>query len=378
MKDKDRENENRDGGDEIQPLREGIDAIDAEIVELINRRLLLGKEIGRIKGVKGDEVLDKSREIEIMRRLSALNQGPVKETVLHYIFSVIIAASREIQKPQTVAYLGPVSTYTHMAALSHFGHSGKFEPRQYIRDVFSEVERGACQYGVVPVENSIEGAVNRTLDLLFESDLKICAEKYLPISHDLLSKSGRKEDIEVIYSHPQALAQCRAWLRNNLPHCAMKECSSTADAAVKAAADGKAAAIASSKAALTYSLRVVESRIEDFSKNITRFLVIGRDEIAKTGNDKTTIMFVTTHSPGALFKALAPMSEAGINMVKLESRPIKKERWSYFFVMDVEGHIEDEKIRNSMERMKEHCLFLRCLGSYPKAQEGYQEIEVIE
>ena len=370
-------NENKETADRIGPLRDAIDAIDTEIVALINKRLRLGQEIGRIKDASGTAVRDKSRENEIIERLSMINEGPVKETVLHYIFSVIFAASREIQKPQTVAFLGPVSTYTHMAALSHFGHSGNFVPRQYIRDVFSEVERGACQYGVVPVENSIEGAVNRTLDLLFESDLKICAEKYMPISHDLLSRSGNLEEIEVIYSHPQALAQCRAWLRNNVPNATLKESSSTADAAVKATENPRHAAIASSKAALTYNLRVVASKIEDFTKNVTRFLVIGRDEVAPTENDKTTIMFVTAHSPGALFNALGPLSAAGINMVKLESRPIKKERWSYFFVMDIEGHMEDEMLRRSVERMKEYCLHLKWLGSYPKAQEGYQEIEVV-
>ncbi len=368
-----KENEN---STEIAPLRAAIDAIDERIVELINERLLIGKRIGEIKALTGDSVLDKSRENEIMKRLSRLNKGPVKDTVLHYTFSVIIAASREIQRPQIVSYLGPEATNTHVAALEHFGHSGRFVPQERISDIFAEVERMGSRYGVVPVENSIEGAVNQTLDLLFLSDLKICAEKYQPISHDLMSQSGNLEEIEVVYSHPQALAQCARWIETHLPGCDVRECSSTAEAAKRAAGESGGAAVAARKAAQLYDLKIVESRIEDFSKNITRFLVIGRDEIAATGDDKTTLMFVTRHEPGALSKVLAPIAESGLNMVKLESRPIKQENWNYFFVMDIEGHMEEDGMKDSFRKMQEHCLFLKSLGSYPKAKGGYQEIEV--
>lgn len=350
---------------QLQVLRETIDSIDTEIVALVNRRLGVTQDVGELKKQFENKVLDKSRENEIMQRLCDLNEGPVSDTVLQYIFSVIMSASRELQKPLSIAYLGPEATYTHIAAMNHFKYSGTFVPQANIREIFAEVERGACQYGVVPVENSIEGAVNHTLDLLFESDVKICAERYQNISHDLMSETGDIKDIKVIYSHPQPFAQCRNWLQRNLPDVVLEECSSTAHAAQKAAGRKDAAAIASSKAAQVYKLKIVESKIEDSSKNETRFLVIGKEEMHRTGKDKTSIMFVTSHVPGALFKALEPVAKTGLNMVKLESRPTKSENWSYFFIMDIEGHLEDPKMQEIIMVMKHLCLFLKILGSYP-------------
>ncbi|MBU1172487.1 MAG: prephenate dehydratase [Proteobacteria bacterium] len=349
----------------LQELRDTIDSIDNDIVSLINRRLRVSQDVGELKKMYDNKVLDKSRENEIMQRLCDLNQGPVSNTVLQYIFSVIMSASRELQKPLRIAYLGPEATYTHIAAMSHFKYSGSFVPQKNITEIFAEVERGACQYGVVPVENSIEGAVNHTLDLLFESDVKICAERYQTISHDLMSETGDIRDIKVIYSHPQPFAQCRNWLQRNLPDVVLEECSSTAHAAQKAVGRKDAAAIASSKAAQVNNLKIVESRIEDSSKNETRFLVIGKDAMPKTGKDKTSIMFVTSHVPGALFKALEPVAKAGLNMVKLESRPTKSENWSYFFIMDIEGHLEEPRIKEILTVMKHLCLFMKILGSYP-------------
>ncbi|GAB6094519.1 prephenate dehydratase [Desulfatiferula olefinivorans] len=358
----------------LQVLRETIDSIDDNIVALINKRLKVSQEVGELKQRFDNKVLDKSREIEIMNRLCTLNQGPVSNTVLQYIFSVIMSASRELQKPLLIAYLGPEATYTHIAALSHFKHSGRFVPQKNITEIFTEVERGACQYGVVPVENSIEGAVNHTLDLLFESDVKICAEQYQTISHDLMSETGDIRDIKVIYSHPQPFAQCRNWLQRHLPDAILEECSSTAHAAQKAVGRKDAAAIASSKAAQVNCLKIVESRIEDSSKNETRFLVIGKDDMPFTGKDKTSIMFVTSHVPGALFKALEPVARAGLNMVKLESRPTKSENWNYFFIMDIEGHLDDPKIKEILSVMKHLCLFMKVLGSYPIDEKGLKKI----
>ncbi|OQY11972.1 MAG: prephenate dehydratase [Desulfobacteraceae bacterium 4572_19] len=360
-------------------LRDAIDNIDGDLVKLINKRLNISKQVGELKEKFNSQVLDKSRENIIMERLSRLNQGPVSNTTLQYIFSVLIAASRELQKPQTISYLGPAATYTHIAAMNHFGYSGKFVPQTTIGDIFIEVARGASLYGVIPVENSIEGAVNYTLDLLFESDVKICGEKYQIISHDLLSETGNINDIKVIYSHPQAFSQCRTWLQENLPGVSLEECGSTARAAKKIVGNKNAAAIASNKAAVEYNLKIVESKIEDFTKNVTRFLIIAKDEVAKTttmtGNDKTTIMFVTSHTSGALFKTLDPIAKAGLNLVKLESRPIRNENWSYFFIADIEGHIDDPIIKKAIDQIGEISLFLKCVGSYPKAQEGYQEIQ---
>ena len=360
--------------DEISHLRGAIDKIDADLVALINERLNISKKVGELKEKFDSQVLDKSRENIIMDRLLKLNHGPVSDVTLQYIFSVLIAASRQLQKTQTISYLGPAATYTHTAAMNHFGYSGKFVPHATIRDIFIEVARGTSHYGVIPVENSIEGAVNYTLDLLFESDIKICGEKYQAISHDLLSETGNIDDIEVVYSHSQAFSQCRTWLQKNLPNVICKECGSTANAAKKISGNNSAAAIASSKAAIEYNLKIVESQIEDFTKNVTRFLIIGKDEVAMTGNDKTTIMFVTAHTSGALFRTLDPIAKANLNLVKLESRPIRNEKWSYFFIADIEGHITSPEIKKAVDEIKKISLFVKCVGSYPKAKEGYQEM----
>ena len=355
----------------IKELRKSIDKIDDEILELISRRLLCVKEIGEIKKEKGDPILDISREKKILDRLLSKNEGELNDRSLQYIFKEIIAASRELQSPQRITYLGPEATFTHMAAMTHFGRSASYVPRSNIRDIFDEVEKGACHYGVVPVENSIEGSINYTLDLFFESELKICAEIYQAISHDLLSITGELDNIKVIYSHPHVFPQCRKWLRKYLPEIKLEECSSTAHAARKASADVASAAIAGREAAHMYNLQVVASKIEDVGRNITRFLVIGKDKVQRTGKDKTSIMFATPHVPGALYKTLQPIAEAKINMVKLESRPTKHENWSYFFFVDIEGHIDDKVIKGTISKLKEICLYLKVLGSYLMTQEGF-------
>ncbi len=357
----------------IAKLRMSIDEIDEKILDLINRRLRFAEEIGKVKEQNGSQILDISREGKILQQLILLNKGPLNRSALTCIFKEIFAVSRQIQKPLCVAYLGPEATFTHAAATDFFGHSTTYMPQLSIRDIFEQVEKGACHYGVAPVENSIEGAVNYTLDLLFESDLKICAEIYRAVSHDLLSKSGSSLGIQVIYSHPHAFAQCRKWLEKHFPDVVLKECTSTAEAARKAADGQGTAAIASKEAARIYGLQVAASGIEDTYRNITRFLVIGRNEVHRTGDDKTSIMFVTAHVPGALYRVLKPVGEAGINMVKLESRPARFENWSYCFFVDLEGHMEDARVRETVDRMKSLCLHLKHLGSYPRAREQAPE-----
>jgi len=350
---------------QLDDLRRQIDDIDCDIVRLINKRLSIGSQIGRIKEKTGSMVLDKEREKKVLQRLSRINSGPADEAVLRYIFSVIMTATRQIQKSSRIAYLGPEASYTHIAALNHFKHSGLFVEQRRLRDVFQEVEKKECAFGVVPVENSIEGAVNHTLDLFCEFNLNIVAEHYEHISHDLLSVSGNLDDIQTIYSHPQAFAQARGWIREKLPHAKLVETSSTSRAARIAAREIHSAAVASSRAAYIYNLQVVESKIEDFSGNVTRFLVIGNEKMERTGHDKTSIMFATSHVPGALFAVLDPVRKAGINMVKLESRPTKFENWSYYFFMDIEGHFTDRAVADTLEEMKAHTLFLKVLGAYP-------------
>ncbi len=352
----------------IESLRNEIDQIDEQILKLINRRLSLAQQIGEIKQHSGAQVFDSARESLVIKRLLEINEGGMlNNNMLQHLFTEIMAAAKAVQKPQVISFLGPEATFTHIAAMNHFGHSADFKARPSIRDVFSDVEKGACNYGVVPVENSIEGAVNHTLDLFFESNLNICAERFLSISHDLLSVSGRKEDIIYVYSHPQALAQCRGWLHSHLPGIELKECSSTAHAARMAAQNEDSAAIASREAAHMYGLQVVVPKIEDYKRNVTRFLVIGKGDVQPTGTDKTSLMFVTAHQPGALYKVLTPIAESGVNMLKLESRPAKHENWSYFFFVDVQGHITDKPVAQIVEEMRRRSLFLKVLGAYPKA-----------
>ncbi len=359
------ENDNTEQENPLIPLREEIDRIDARILDLINDRLKIGEKVGAVKKEKGSQVLDRTRERMVIENLSRINQGPADKELIQYIFNVIITATREIQKPKTVAYLGPKASYSHIAALNHFKHSGAFIPQSNLFDIFRDVDRSQSHFGVVPVENSIEGAVNHTLDLFTEFDLNICAEHYEPVSHDLLSITGEPRDVKTVYSHPQAIAQCKGWLKKKFPDVEVIETSSTSKAALLASKDESVAAIASQKAAHIYELLPIESKIEDFAGNVTRFLVIGKHTPGRTGKDKTSIMFATSHTPGALFKALAPIDRAGLNMVKLESRPTRHHNWSYYFFMDIEGHIEDEAVAKTIDEIRAATLSLKILGSYP-------------
>jgi chorismate mutase/prephenate dehydratase len=350
---------------DICELRSSIDSIDEAILDLINRRLSLARKIGSVKRQSGNQVVDSKRESEILNRLSAVNMGPLNPNVLRHIFVDIIAASRAIQQSQRVAYLGPEATFTHIAGMRHFGYSVTYVPEPSIREIFSEVEKGVCNYGVVPVENSVEGSVRHTLDLFFESDLKICAERYQPVSYDLVAESGTLAAIATVFAHPQALSQCRGWLQKYLPAAVLTECGSSASAIGKVRGHKGAAAIAGCEAAAMFGLEVVASKIEDFARSATRFLVIGKENVRPADRNKTSLMFALAHVPGALSKVLAPIAEVGINLVKIESRPTKHESWSHLFFVDVEGHMEDELIRSTIEKIKPFCLYIKSLGSYP-------------
>ncbi|OFZ67215.1 MAG: prephenate dehydratase [Bdellovibrionales bacterium RIFOXYB2_FULL_36_6] len=349
----------------LKSLRNQIDDIDSKILNLINQRLEIGKKVGQIKKETGSGILDRTREKSVIEKLSKINQGPADKQLLRYFFNVIITATRDIQKPKTVSFLGPEASYSHIAALAHFRYSGKFVEQPNLYEIFREVEKNESHYGVVPVENSIEGAVTHTLDLFGNFDLNICAEHYEPVSHDLLSITGEQNDVKKICSHPQALAQCRAWIKKKYSQAQIIETSSTSKAALLASEDKYMAAIASKQAAHIYALQTVESRIEDHSGNITRFLVIGKDLPEPSGNDKTSIMFATSHIPGALFKALEPIDKAGLNMLKLESRPTRHQNWSYYFFLDIEGHQQDKRLVETIKEIKKYSLSLKILGSYP-------------
>ena len=266
----------------------------------------------------------------------------------------------------TIVYLGPPATHTHLACFKYFGNSIQEIPKESLQEVFETVEKEEADYGVVPVENSTEGSVHRTLDLLIDSEVKICGEVMIQVSHDLLSQSGKREDIRKIYSHPQALEQCRTWLRKNFPHVELAETVSTAKAAQIAVEDKAVAAVASSLAAQLYGLKLIESSIEDHIQNYTRVLILSLQSREKTGKDKTSILFSIPHSPGSLFRVLKPFDEKGINLTKIESRPAKNKPWEYIFFLDFEGHATDAPIHETLDEMEDNVLFMKLLGSYPR------------
>ena len=352
---------------EKEKLRRGIDALDEELITRLNRRQELAQEIGRLKNREGQGTLDFQREEEVLAHLMHLNPGPLSQSALRNIFREIISAAREVQIPFGVSFLGPEATFSHLAALKKFGRATRFGPLATIQEVFSEVEKGKYQYGVVPIENSTEGIVNVSLDLFAETSLRICGEIFLEVSHDLLSKSGQRADIEVIYTHPQAYAQCRGWLGSHLGDIPVLEVASTGVAAQKAAKNPNAAAIASAFAAPLYDLRVVESRIEDQPGNVTHFFVIGSDAPGSTGVDKTSIIFAVDNIPGALYKTLKPLADRGLNMTRIVSRPAKNEAWRYLFFVDLDGHREDPQVKPALEEIQNLSAHFKLLGSYPRA-----------
>ncbi|HYA27034.1 MAG TPA: prephenate dehydratase [Thermodesulfovibrionales bacterium] len=353
---------------ELKRLRNEIDKIDERILELLNRRAGIVVEVAHIKRKENASFYSPEREKEIIQRLTSINKGPFPNSAIKPLYREILSASLSLEQPLKVAYFGPIATFTHLAAMRYFGSSASFIPAEGIKDVFESVYSGQAEYGVVPVENSNEGVVSYTLDMFMDFDLKISGEAMLKISHNLLSRSGDKTKIRKIYSHPQPTAQCRKWLERNMTGIPILESTSTARAAEIASGEEEAAAIASEVAAKIYDLHFVERHIEDFKDNFTRFLVISWEPSMKTGKDKTSIMFSTKDRPGALFTILEPFKQARINLTKIESRPSKRKAWEYIFFVDMEGHIEDRKVKKAIEEVKEGCLYLKVLGSYPAGE----------
>ena len=348
-------------------LRGKIDSLDGQILQLLNERAEVALEVGKIKSGSRLAPYNPQREEEILRRLELPNPGFFPRRAISRVFREVISACRSLEAELAIAYFGPPATYTHLACIEHFGSSVQTVPKESIQEVFEAVGREKANFGMVPIENSTEGVVNRTLDMFIDSEVKICGEILIRISHDLLSVSGRAGDVERIYSHYQALAQCRQWLRKHFPHAQMAETVSTAKAAQMAAQDPKAAAVASSLAAELYGLKVIESRIEDYLNNYTRFLVLGLQGSERTGRDKTSLLFSIPDSPGALYEILKPFSEKSINLTKIESRPIKDKPWEYVFFLDFEGHTADSHIHEAVSELKKKVLFLKLLGSYPRS-----------
>jgi chorismate mutase/prephenate dehydratase len=350
---------------ELKHLRSELEKIDERIISLFEERAKISVAIGKLKQEHGLNIYDPAQEAKVYAYLEKKNKGLLPTRALKAIFREIISISRELQSPITVAHLGPEASFAHMAALSHFGTSARFFPQANVFRVFDEIERGKVQWGVVPVENSLEGSVNLTLDRLILTPLKIRAEIFLKISHCLLSSGDKLEAISKIYSHPQAFAQCQSWLRANLPAGSLIETESTASAAHAVLGDKHSAAIGSRLAATAYGLNVLSEGIEDNPSNTTRFLVIGKGENTTTGKDKMSMLFATPHSPGALCRALAPFAERDINLLKIESYPVKEKTWDYLFFVDVSGHQKDLKIRECLKELQQKTTFLKILGSYP-------------
>lgn len=350
---------------ELERLRKQIDRIDEEILDALNRRSEVVLKVAGIKRSRKERFYVPNREQEIIERLRKLNKGSFPNDALKPIYREIMSASLSLEEPLRVAFLGPMATFTHLAGLRHFGSSAAFVPNTSVRGVFEAVDTHKAEFGIVPIENSNEGVVSYTLDMFMDYELKINAEVMLEVAHNLLSKTGEIKHVKKIYSHPQAAAQCRAWLETNMPGVPVLEAASTAKAAELASADRETAAIASELAARMYDLHFVERHIEESRRNVTRFLVIAGESPPKSGNDKTSIMFSIKDKPGALYDILSPFKRARINLTKIESRPSKRKAWEYIFFVDMEGHVDDRKVVRALDNMKEHCLFLKILGSYP-------------
>ena len=348
----------------LNELRNKLDEIDKKVVGLLNKRARLILKVGRIKTRDKKEIFVPEREKEIYRKIASANKGPLSNSSFEAIYREIMSSALSLEKPLKVSYLGPEATFTHLASLKKFGASIEHKSCNTITDVFTEVERLRCDYGVVPIENSVEGMVNHTLDMLIESDLKICSEILLEVSHSLLADCPLSK-VKKVYSNPQVFGQCRLWLESNLPGRELVEVSSTTRAALIASGEKNSAAIASEFAGKIYKLKTIVRSIEDSSHNITRFLVIGKTMAGRTGKDKTSIMFSVRDRVGALYAMLTPFKKYNINLTKIESRPSKKKPWQYYFFVDLQGHCQDKKVVEALDSLEKECQYLKILGSYP-------------
>lgn len=350
----------------IEKLRKEIDVIDYQLLNLLNKRGKTVKEIAKVKKITGKVCYVPEREESILKRLLNKNKGPIGDQGLKAIYREVLSACRNLEARLKVAYMGPEASFSHIAAMGKFGSSADLIPAADIADVFARVEKSEADLGMVPVENSSEGVVTYTMDLLADSPLKIINEFLLEVSHYLVSKEKDIGRIKKVYSNPNVLGQTKIWLRNNLTGIKLLEVESTAEAARLAAAEKGSAAITSKWAAEIYNLNVIRAHIEDLAHNYTRFLVIGKIAAARTGKDKTSLIFSVKDRPGALYNCLSVFSRANINLTKIESRPSKKKAWDYIFFIDLEGHMEDKKIKNALKKLEDACVYMKVLGSYPR------------
>ncbi len=351
-------------------IRDRIDDLDVRIQTLLNERAEAAQEVARIKLAASPETVfyRPEREAQVLRQVKERNQGPLDDETMARLFREIMSVCLALEKPLRIAYLGPEGTFTQAAALKHFGHSILMNSMGAISDVFSEVESGGSDYGVVPVENSTEGVVSHTLDMFLKSPLSICGEVSLRINQNLMSQATSLSGIKTLYSHQQSLAQCRGWLDRHLGQDVERiAVSSNAEAAKLAAGDKTAAAIAGGNAAGLYNLNILESNIEDEPGNTTRFLVIGKQQVAPSGDDKTSLMLATRNEAGGLHALLSPLAKHNISMTRIESRPSRRGIWDYVFFIDILGHQQDETVQQAFAELSEKTSLLKILGSYPVA-----------
>ena len=351
--------------EKLTPLRARIDAIDAQILALLGERAGVAQEVGHIKAETNAPVFRPEREMQVLRNVAERNPGPLADGDVQTIFREIMSACRALEKRVTVAYLGPVGTFSEQAVYQQFGHAVEGMPCASIDEVFRAAEAGTADFGVVPVENSTEGAINRTLDLLLQTPLTISGEVSLPVHHSLMTASGTMDGVERICAHPQALAQCQAWLNQHYPAVARQPVSSNGEAARMAAEDGTVAAIAGEIAGEKHGLQVVSAHIQDDPHNRTRFAVIGRLRTSPSGHDHTSLVLSVANKAGAVYNLLAPLAKHGVSMTRFESRPARMGTWEYYFYVDVEGHSDDERMARALVELKENAAFFKVLGSYP-------------
>ncbi len=351
----------------LSSVRKEIDAIDDELVELLNRRARISRRVGRIKARSGGQIFKPARENALLDKLEEINPGPLPGAHLRAIYREIISSSRDLQQRLKVVYLGPEGTFSYFAGLEYLGKSADYTPRPNIEGVFASVAGGKADYGVIPLENSLQGSVGQSLDHFQQYEVHIQSEVFARISHSLLSKASSLGDVREVFSHPQALEQCGGWLRANLPQARVTPTESTAAAARMITAKRKSvAAIGHLKLAEMCDLDVLASPIEDSPDNWTRFFIIGPEPVRDPENVKTSILFTTPNKPGALANVLSVAAQEGVNLSKLESRPIKSEKWKYVFFADLECDLYADAQRNALARLEEACLTFRILGSYPK------------
>ena len=362
---------------DLRAIREEIDRIDRELIALLNRRAEASVSVARIKREQGGEQPTVStyvpgREQEVLNNVLAANGGPLTEAHVRAIYSEILSSSRALQRPLRIAFFGPAGTFTHRAAEAaariRFGSFVEYVPARTVEEVFTMTDRGAADYGVVPVENTTEGSVGQTLDTFIDSPLKISSEILLLISHHLVGH-GPLDQVTRVYSHPQALAQCRRWLTTNLPKAEAIESSSTSAAAQRAASEPHSAAIGTEESAALNGLAVLARGIQDQAHNTTRFLLLGKQIAARSGNDKTAILFSVRDRAGALFEVLSVFARRSINLTRIESRPSRRRAWDYVFFVDLDGHIDDPEVAGAVAALRGACEAVKVLGSYPRYEE---------